>query len=167
MKKLFAILSTSLLLTCVGNVFADDIKVGVVDLHTIFDKAPQPKKINEELKKQFEPQEQKIKKAQQAVQDDIKKLQRDNTVMSEADRKKLQEKILKNRQDLQQMTIDFQQKAAAEQGKAMQKLLDQIRVAIKQVAAKNQLTLVLQSEGAPYYDQKLDVTDQVIGILAK
>ncbi len=167
MKKLVAILSASLLLACVGQSYADDIKIGVVDLHTVFDKAPQPKKINEELKKQFAPQEQKIKKAQEAVQSDIKKLQRDDAVMTEADRKKLQEKILKSRQELQQMTIDFQQKAAAEQSQAMQKLLDQIKAAIKQVAAKDKLNLVLQSESAPYYDQQLDVTDQVISVLAK
>lgn len=164
MKKLVAAL---FLLGCVGHAFADDIKVGVVDLHAVFDKSPQPKKINDDLKKKFAPQEQKIKKAQEGVQSDIKKLQRDNSVMTEAERKKLQEKILKNREELQQMTIDFQQKAAAEQGKAMQKLLDQIKAAIKQVAAKDKLNLVLQSESAPYYDDKLDVTDQVVSVLAK
>lgn len=167
MKKLFAIVLTGLSLACFGNVFADDLKVGVIDLHEILDKTPQLKKINDDLKKQFGPQEEKIKKAQQALMDESKKYERDNTTMSASDRKNLQEKILKDRQDLQQMSIDFQQKAAAEQGKAMQKLLEQIQAIIKQVAEKNKLNLVLQKEGVPYFDEKLSITNQVVKQLAK
>ena len=96
------------------------------------------------------------------MQDEMKKLQRDNSVMSDSERKKLQDKIVKDRQELQQMSIDFQQKAAAEQNKAMTKLFEQIQGLIKQVATKNKLNLVLQKEAVPYYDQNLNVTDQVI-----
>ncbi|MDF2867846.1 MAG: ompH [Gammaproteobacteria bacterium] len=167
MKKLFAIILTGLSLTCFGNVLADDLKVGVIDLHEILDKTPQLKKINDDLKKQFGPQEEKIKKAQQALMDESKKYERDDRIMNESDRKKLQEKIIKDRQELQQMSIDFQQKAAAEQGKAMQKLLEQIQAVIKQVAEKNKLNLVLQKEGVPYFDEKLSVTEQVVKQLAK
>jgi len=167
MKKLFAIILTGLSLTCFGNVLADDLKVGVIDLHEILDKTPQLKKINDDLKKQFGPQEEKIKKAQQALMDESKKYERDDRIMNETDRKKLQEKIIKDRQELQQMSIDFQQKAAAEQGKAMQKLLEQIQAVIKQVAEKNKLNLVLQKEGVPYFDEKLSVTEQVVKQLAK
>jgi len=161
MKKLVAVALTGLALTCFGNAFAD-LQVGVIDLHEVLDKTPQLKKIQDDLKAKFAPQEEKLKKAQQNMQDEMKKLQRDNSVMSDSERKKLQDKIVKDRQELQQMSIDFQQKAAAEQNKAMTKLFEQIQGLIKQVATKNKLNLVLQKEAVPYYDQNLNVTDQVI-----
>lgn len=167
MKKIILGITTAVLLTCFSSVFANELKVGVIDLHEILDKTPQLKKINNDLKKQFGPQEEKIKKAQQNLQDEVKKLQRDNTVMSENDRKKLSEKIMKDRQELQQMSIDFQQKASAEQSKAMEKLLQQVQGVIKEVAQKNKLNLVLQKEGVPYFDENLSVTDQVVKSLNK
>lgn len=162
MKKILISTAAALLLTGACTGFADELKVGVIDLRTILDKSPQVKKMTEDLKKQFGPQEEKIKKLDQTIQDDIKKLQRDNAVMSDSDRKKLQEKIVKERQDIQQMSMQFQQNAAAEQAKATQKVFDEIRAIIKQVAEKNKLNLVIQKDVVYYNDANLDVTDQVV-----
>lgn len=167
MKKIIVSITTAVLLACCAPILANELKVGVIDLHEILDKTPQLKKINDDLKKQFGPQEDKLKKMQQDLQDEIKKLQRDNAVMSEAERKKLSEKILKDREELQQMSMDFQQKAAAEQSKAMEKLLQQIQGVIKDVAQQNKLNLVLQKEGVPYFDDNLNVTSQVVKTLNK
>lgn len=170
MRKL-AIFSTIIGLFLFSVNALADIKVGVVNIQTVIQKAPQAAQMSSELKKQFSGREKQITEAQSTLQKDLEKYKKDSAVMSAADRQKSQDQLMKQQQELQQMQVSFQQDLMSAQNKKAGKLFDDIQKAISQVAAKDKLDLVLTSSNTltnspvAYVNSQYDITAQVLQAL--
>src|SRR5262249_32945014 len=83
--------------------FAADtpLKIGVIDLQKIMLKSSQVAAISSQLEKRFKPKQQAILADRKSVQEQADKLARNATTMSEAERTKLQTKIIAERANLQ------------------------------------------------------------------
>lgn len=160
MKK--AIVSTFLMMGLVAGVAWADLKVGVIDLRQVLQKTPRMEAINKQLTDEFKPREEQIKSLQDKLQKNVEKLERDQAVLSEKEREKLQDKIMADRRELQRRSVAFQEEAAVAQNKAMQELINDIQKIVNQIAKDKGLDLVFQSDGIPYYKSELDITDSVI-----
>ncbi|CAM4450264.1 MAG: Chaperone protein Skp [Legionellaceae bacterium] len=161
-----SILATIIFFTVNATAFAD-VKIAVIDMREVLQKAPQMSAISSDLQKQFKPREAKMVEAQKQLQAKIEKLNRDASVMNEKDRNELQNKIISEKATLSGMAASFQQDLNNEQGKSMQNLMKQIQAIVSDIGAKNKYTAILLKDATLYIDSSLNITSQVIQQLSK
>lgn len=162
MKKLvMSILMGFALLFSVGSM-ASDLKIGVIDVHKLIEQSPEIKSLNNRLKKEFKPRQQKIMSLQRSLQTKAERLKRESTVMSDSEKSSLQEKIMTERRNLQRLEQDYQQDISMIQNKEMKKFFTRLKNAVDTYGKKNQYDLILQKDAAPFASNKVDVTNAVL-----
>jgi len=137
-------------------------KMGVLDMQQIMKESPQVAALNKQLQDQFKPRQEKIAAAQKNMQNEIEKFKKDSTVMSNADKTKLEEKINADQTSLAKMGQSFQQDLNKAQGEAMQKFMGNLQTAVNNVAKQGKYSMIVNRAAVPYYDPSLDVTKQVL-----
>lgn len=143
-----------------------DVKIGVVDMEQIMSKSTQADKLRKELETRFNPRKDEIQKQSKAFQDDLEKLKRDAAVMNKADKAKLEEKLNKQQQDIQQKQFALQREVMQAQNDASQKLIDGVRKVVKEVAAAEKINFVLIKQASIYNDDAADITSKVLKKMA-
>lgn len=146
---------------------ANNLKVGVIDMRVVMQKSPQVAEINKSLEKEFKPREAKIVELQQKLKQETERLERDSSVMNEADRTQLQDRIIADRANLQGMVTAFRQDLSNAQNKNMQQFLDKVAGIVGKIAKDGQYDLILQGENVPYFNSRLDITTMVMDTLKK
>lgn len=145
--------------TAVGQI------VGIVDMREIFQASPQVKGINTQLEKEFSPQRTKIINLSKSLQDDVKKLQRNETVMAEKEKQDLKNRIAEKQKQLQQVQVEFQKALYTAQNKAMAEFMKKISIAVKAVAENEKVDLVVPKDTILYAKDSKDITSSVISKL--
>jgi outer membrane protein len=148
-------------ISCV-NAFADNTKIGVVDLQKIMQTSSQMKVIQEKLEKQFKPRRDKLVGMEESLKKDMEKFKRDSAVMSQAQRKDMEKKILGTQQQFEREGQQYQQELSTAHNEAMEEFYTKIRAAISKVAKAEQYDVVLQKDAAPFSSEKLDVTAKIV-----
>lgn len=146
---------------------AGGLRIGVINVQQIMQKSPMAIALNKQLKDQFQPRQTQLVNAQNNLQAEVDKLNKNGAVMSNTDRSALQDKIIADRASLQGMGQSFQQDLNAAQSQAMQQFMAKLQNAVNAVAASGKYDLILQRSGTPYVSSALDVTDQVLAQLGK
>lgn len=144
------------------NLFAEEIKIGVVDLQKIMQTSSQMKGIQQKLEKEFKPRRDKLIALESELKKDMEKFKRENTVMGQAQKKDMEKKIVAAQQRLEREGQQYQQELSTAHNEAMEDLYARIRTAIQKVAEVQKYSLILQRDAAPYNVSALDVTDLVI-----
>lgn len=162
MRKYGFILLAVLSIGIVTSSYAANLKIGFVDLATIIQKAPQVKTIDAQLKKEFSPQDAKIKVAEEAIQKHEQVLKRNLSVMSEKEKAAAQRKLVEESEALQKKQAQFNQDLQTAQAQAMKKLFMQISTIVQGVAKQDGYDAVLQKSAAIYYKPSFDITAQVV-----
>lgn len=164
MKKLLAALVASTLLLG-ASAFAS-IKVGIIDLPQILQHSTQVHAINKKLQQQFKPQQQQIVAAQDKIRAEARKLApKEAANLKPEEKKAIEEKIASEQKNLQQMVVKFQKGVGKAQETAMKAFMDQVDAAVKTVAEKDKLDLVLLKPAVVYANNTVDVTQQVLSSL--
>jgi len=136
--------------------------VGVVDMQQILQTSPEIKKINADLTKQFDERKQKIVEMGRALQGDLQTYQKNKSVMSAKVLTDTQEQIGKKEASLRDAQMKFQQDLFTAQNKSMNDFMDRVRGAVKDVAAKKQIDLVLPKNMVLYSQGATDITSDVM-----
>ncbi|MFN3235333.1 MAG: OmpH family outer membrane protein [Gammaproteobacteria bacterium] len=162
MKKLIAIMAVVVMAlgVSVANA-ADDSKIAVVNVGKILHSSAKVKKATDQLKSEFSSRQKKIKAMQGDLQTELDKMKKDASVMSTSDRKKLEDKITTDRQNLIQQISAFQKDLNAAQQKAMKQVFDQLNGVISSVAKKGGYNMVLDKQFVIYSTSTYDITDEV------
>lgn len=162
MKKIIVtvacLLSSAL---CLAAPAAAPVSIGIVDMQQVLQQSPKVTAASEKLKKQFAPEQNRLITQQNHLKELTEKLNRDATIMQQKDKDALQAQIDKEQKDLMQKSQEFQQKAFEAQQKEMQSILAKVTDAVKALAKKNNLTLVIDKGAVVYAGDELDITSQV------
>src|SRR5258708_28503008 len=105
-------------------------KIGVVDLQKIMQTSSQVKTIQEKLKKDFQPRQEKLVAQEASIKQDKEKLNRDATVLSANEKKALESKIAAAEQDFAKEIQKYQQEINTANSAAMEELYNKIHQAI-------------------------------------
>jgi outer membrane protein len=160
MRNLLCILVLMVALSSI--VFADNLKIGVLDLQKVLQSAAQVKAADTAFRKEFQSREERIKLATQKLQTDIDQLKLNTVRLTDAQKTAASDKIDKERSQLQIMQAQFQQDIQDAQTKAMQNILQQIKTTVNNIVARDNYDLILQSSEVVYHRPTLDITQQVI-----
>ena len=165
MKRFLLTLCSSLML--IWSVIAMAENIGVVDMRQLFQTAPQIKAINADLDKNFSPERDKLVAMGKSLQEEIKKFQRNQSVMSPSDMTSMKDKITKQEEELRLAQASFQQKLLAAQNKAMSSFMTRMNQVVQSVAQKRQLDLVLEKNSVLFAKGSMDITSEVMSGLKK
>lgn len=149
-----------------AGVFAEGSKIGVVDLQKIMQTSDDVKAIQATLEEKFKPRRDKIMGMEADLKKEMEAFKRDSSVMSQAKRQELEQKIVAAQQTFEQEGQQYQQELSAAHNEAMEKFYDKIRAAIAKIAEAEKYDLVFQKDAAPFSVEKLDVTSKVIKVIS-
>lgn len=137
-------------------------KFGIVDISKIMAESKEASVVKTQLEAKFKPREQKLLALQKSIQADMEKLQRDDAVMTEAQKKSLQEKIMTARKEFETKGRAFQQEVNVAQNQAMQKLFSKVKVVVDDVAKAGKYDVIFQKDAVQYIAPDHDITSKVI-----
>jgi len=168
MKKVW-LLSVASLFSCflAVNANADNLKLAVVDMQAVLQKAPQIAKINEGLTKGFKGRQDSIVSAQRNLQNETENLEKNAAVMKPDERANLEKKIMTDRNNVQTMMASFQKDLSKQQSDSLHSFSQQLDGVVGKLAAQSGIDLVLQKGSTLYAKNDLDITAQVLDALKR
>lgn len=159
-KLLLALIGSGLVFSVTG--FAANLNVGVVNFQQVLASSPSVAAASKNLKKQFQPQQDKLVAQQKQLKASMDKLKKDGSVMQAQDKKNLQDQIGKQQAALYQMSQQYQQKVMQAQQAQMKKIIDRLDNIVTKIAHQKNLDLVLAKNTIAYAKPDLDITQDVI-----
>jgi outer membrane protein len=167
MKKLLIPVFSLLALILSATAYAQDAKIGIIDVRQVLQKSPQVAAMQKRLQQEFGARDKQIRSAQEQLQKDVDKLNRDASVMNASDREALTKKAQSEQQDLRNMQMSFQKDVYAKQSQEMQSILGQMQTIVAKIAQQKNLNLVVTKDAVAYANNDLDITDDVMKEIQK
>jgi outer membrane protein len=145
---------------------ADALKVGVVDLGTIFESIPQSERISGRLEREFGDRISDVQQLERSLETRQRELQRDEDIMSEADLQAAVQDFQRRVQELQQRSERLGNELQRRQREEQNRLISQVQERVSRLAEDRGLDLVLDASGGVVYAREsLDLSRSVIEIM--
>ena len=165
MLKRAIVLSIFFLGLISNNLFAET-KIGVVKLDVLFKEIPIYKESQNNLKKEFKPKADELKKIETTwnnLNDDYLKNER---TLSKKDRKQKIQEINDTEQKFRSKQQELQKELQAKQNSELQRIRIIVEKAINEYAEKNNYDLILRADGTTLFAKKyVDITQDIISAL--
>jgi outer membrane protein len=162
MKKFVAAIILSVILTTAGMVLAAGLKIGYVDVASIFDQYSETKKAKLALEKEIKAKQDTIQK----MSDEIKNLRRDldaqQSTLSIDDKKIKAQEIDRKAQDLQKFTEDSEAELSKKEADLTQNILTKIYAAVQQAGKDKGFSLILDKNNVIFGIDSWNITADVL-----
>lgn len=156
------VILTAAVIATVWSVGAVAGGIGVVDMKTIFSTSPKVKAIKAELNTQFNPQKTKLEVMGKALQADIAKYQKNKEVLNKKDLTAMEQNITTEESKFRDAQTQFQQDVFKAQNDRLTQFMDSVKAAVKVIAEKDKLSLVIPNNDVLYTGTNMDITQQVL-----
>lgn len=142
------------------------LKLGVVNVALLLDKAPQATQASANLEKEFAPQQSELKKSAKALEKKQADYQKNKMLLTDAQKTSREREITMMTREVQRKQNDIQELVNIRRNEELLKLQNLVNEAIKQVGKQQKFDLILY-EGIAYTNNRLDVTQDVLSFLKK
>lgn len=163
-NKLIGSLVFLIVIFSTNNIFAQDIKIGVVNIALLLEQAPQARAASQALEKEFAPQQAALTKLAKTMDKKQKDYQRNKLVMSETQRLTTEREISMLNRDIQRKRNDIQELVNIRRNEKLVNLQNIVNAGIRKLGEEENFDLILY-EGIAYTNKRIDVTQQVLGFL--
>jgi outer membrane protein len=143
-----------------ANVSFADLKIGVVNIPAVLEKAPQAEKAKKRLEQEFKPRDNQLVAQQKEIQTMQEKLKKDASVMGESQRNRLESDIQNKIRDAKRSQQEFSEDFNARRNDELGKLQKRIVEAIRAIAKDQEFDLIL-TDGVIYSSPQMDITSQL------
>lgn len=158
MKRFLPVLLTLFVLVA-GPAAAQQLRVGYVDMKQVLDNAPQVLAGREQLDLEFRPRNETIEFQERQAQSMEDRLQMGD--LQEDARTRLDRELRELRRNVNRQKEDLRDELSFRRTEEVQKLEDQINMAVQEIARDNGYDLILSSP-VIYADPSLDITQLVL-----
>jgi outer membrane protein len=144
--------------------FAEEVKLGYVDLQRALNETEDGRKAKANLKKVFDQKQKELDEQQEALKKDIEDLNKKRTLLP-ADKVREKEAELQDRmQKVQQTYMRHQQDLSAKEQEATAKIFERMSKIIGKIATAENFTMVFdrQQGGVLFAKPHLDLTNDLI-----
>mgnify|MGYP006216458523 FL=1 len=150
----------------IPSIVSAELKMGIVNLDQLFKEIPIYRESQEKIKKQFDPRARNLKTLEQEWSGLNEKYLKNETVMSDKEKKLLVEKIqsieTKFRSGQEKIQTDLQ----AVQQEELSKIRAIVESAITKYAEKNDFDIIIRADGTTLYAKKyINITQEIISEL--
>jgi len=140
---------------------AEDTKIGFVNGTRLVEESPQAQAAADRIKKEFEPRQQEILKAQQQLHEREERFLKDSAFMSVEEKQKKQREIVSAQRELKLKDTELREDFTIRRNQEMGKVWEVLREAIQAYAQDQNFDLIL-FEGVSYASPKVEVTDAIL-----
>jgi outer membrane protein len=144
-----------------------DLKVGVVNLQTVFEQAPQGQATVKRLEDTLAPQMESLKVEQTSLNNAMAAFNRNAPTLSANERATQEQKLSDQQQQFQQKVDTLKAQEAQKQQAAASTFQADLVNAIGQVAKSGSYDMVMTDQAVPYYNSGFDVSTQVVALMSK
>lgn len=163
MNKQFqkAVLGVALVFAFAMPAAAQEVKIGVVSLQAIVERAPQTKAVMDALREEFAPREREIVSKQKEIEDLQAKVQKDLAVMGETERRNAEKNLRDLGRDFERLRTEYQEDSNLRQNEEIGQLQ---RAVLKQVQdyAQAQSYDLIVGDGVLYVSNTVNITEDVL-----
>jgi len=161
LKVIINTLLFGLIILLPGALWAESLKIGVVDLARVLEESPQAEAARSALEQEFAPKEREIIKLQKDIRNVDERLMRDGAIMSDGERAKLERQIIAKKRDMKRSQEEFRDDLNFKRNEVLEKLQRQVVSTIRAFAKEKKYDLLL-AEGVIFMSDKVDTTEQVL-----
>ena len=156
-----ALLGVALVCALALPAMAQEMKIGVVSLPALIERAPQTKVAMDALQEEFAPRQREFQAKQKEYEDMAAKAQKDVAVMGETERRNLEKDLRELQRDLTRLQNEFQEDLNVRQNEEYGLLQ---RAMLKQVQdyAEAQGYELIVGDGVLYVTSTVNITDEVL-----
>lgn len=167
MVKKLLLVGSVLLVSIAASVsaYAEETKVGFVNYAKALDDSLPAKAANKRLEIEFAPRKNELNDLRKSFRLFEERLSQENLQMTPAQLRKLERSVRDTKREMLRAQEDYRADLNVRRNEELRKLQVRVKRAIKIVAKKNAYDLVL-GEGVFYSSGRVDITDQILTVLA-
>lgn len=140
---------------------AQDLKIGVVSLQVIVERAPQTKAVMDALREEFAPREREILSKQKEIEDLQAKVQKDLAVMGETERRNAEKNLRDLQRDFQRLRTEYQEDSNLRRNEEFGVLQRSILKEVQDYAEQQGYDLIV-GDGVLYVRSTVNITEDVL-----
>lgn len=160
--KLFVVLLLLFVYLPSQSIAAERIKIGLVNLDKAGRESKRGKEIVEQMKRRIRKEQDAIKKKEAKVRDLRNELNKQGLIMSEDLKRKKEADYRAEVRSLQRHIRDSEEEIKIKQKEATSKILKELIDVIKNIGKNENYTYITTNEFTVYYDNSIDITNQVV-----
>ena len=143
---------------------AQAVDIGYIDMQVVVEKSRLGNKIQEKLRKDFEPKTKPIEEEEQALRQADASLAKEAALMSKDQLEKKEAELKKRFAAWEKVAAPLQQELVKAKQEGQREVLVSAQKAANAVAKQNKLGMIVERSqgGIVYLDKSLDITDEVI-----
>jgi outer membrane protein len=154
------LLSVFVVFVFANPTFAADLKIGFVNVARLLEKAPQAEAAKKDLEREFKPRDSKLVSEQKTIKALEEKLAKDEAVMNEAERQKLERDLMNRKRDAKRVQDEFREDFNLRRNEELGKLQKSIFEAIQSLAKEENYDLLL-TDGVVFAKESIDITNKI------
>lgn len=149
------------LLAAGGASQAADLRIGYVDAEKVLEESPQLESARNALQSEFARRDQDLVAKQKQLKQLEEKLTRDSTIMSDAERKRLEKDIITRRRTLKNEVSAFQEDLNLRRSEEFNKLRRKVLEVVREVGKEEEMDIIL-SDGVVYSSKQVDISEKIL-----
>jgi outer membrane protein len=142
------------------QLWAQEFRLGYVNLDRIIREAAPSKSAQAKLEQEFARREKDLQEIGNALKSAADKLEREAMTLSESQRTARQKQVMEQDRDFQRKRREFQEDLNARKNEELQQVFERANRVVRQLAEAEKYDLIIQE--AVYVSPKHDITDKVI-----
>ena len=156
-----AVVATALVFVWVLPTAAQELKLGVVSVPILMDRAPQAKVAMDSLEQEFQPRQREIVAKQRDFEELTAKAQRDVAVMGETERRNLERDLREMQREVTRLQTEFREDLNLRRNEELGKLQRALLQEVQAYAQAQGFDLVV-GDGVLYASSAVNITDLVL-----
>ncbi len=161
--RLRSFLLWTILATLSQGSFAQEFKIGIVNLDRIVRESGPAKSAQTKLEVEFGKREKEINDLGNQIKNLSDRLEREAPTLSDSQRAARQKQLVDQDREFQRKRREFQEVLNNRKNEELQAIIDRANRAVKTLAESEKFDLIIQE--AVYINPKHDITDRVIKLL--
>ena len=140
---------------------AQELKIGVVNVPVLLDRAPQTKAVMDALQEEFAPRQREFLARQKELEDLAQKVQKDVAVMGESERRSAQDDLRDLQREVQRLQQEFREDLDRRQNEELANLQRSLLKEVQDYAQAEGFDLVV-GDGVLFASTAVNITDDVL-----
>jgi outer membrane protein len=140
---------------------AQEVKIGVVNVPVLLDRAPQTKAAMDALQEEFAPRQREFVAKQKELEDLTAKIQKDVAVMGETERRNAEKNLRDLQRDVARLQQEFREDLELRQNEVLGELQRALLKELQDYAQAQEYDLIV-GDGVLFASQAVNITEEVL-----
>ena len=140
---------------------AQEVKIGVVNVPVLLDRAPQTKAAMDALQEEFAPRQREFVAKQKELEDLTAKIQKDVAVMGETERRNAEKNLRDLQRDVARLQQEFREDLELRQNEVLGELQRALLKELQDYAQAQEYDLIV-GDGVLFASQTVNITEEVL-----